>query len=176
VKERASSIKENIDEAKERLLQHKQGSCVLVLSKGNLREKKETKRYSKTRTTDTEETKNHRERRKKGREKSKITIERVQCTGYSRRRNRFGERTKKKADGQRKWDPQKATKGTQERRYEGEDTSKKDNENGKSEGIILEKRTKEEFWDYVKQFERVGLVETWVKEWSWGKNSKKVVT
>jgi hypothetical protein len=28
--------------------------------------------------------------------------------------------------------------GTQERRYEGEGISKKDNENGKSEGIILE--------------------------------------
>jgi hypothetical protein len=36
-------------------------------------------------------------------------------------------------------------------------------------------RTKEEFWDYVRQFEIVGLVETWVKEWSWGKN-RKVVT
>jgi hypothetical protein len=33
-----------------------------------------------------------------------------------------------------------AQRGTQERKYEGEGTSKNDNENGKSEGIILERR------------------------------------
>jgi hypothetical protein len=31
----------------------------------------------------------------------------------------------------------KAQRGTQERRYEGEGTSKKDNEGGKSDGIII---------------------------------------
>jgi hypothetical protein len=62
-----------------------------------------------------------------------------------------------------------AQRGTQERKYEGEGTSKNDNENGKSEGIILERRgfkkkKEEEFWDYVRQFEIVGLIETWVEE------------
>jgi hypothetical protein len=43
---------------------------------------------------------------------------------------------------------------THERRYEGEDASKKDNENGKSEGLILErsgfkKKKDEELCDYV---------------------------
>jgi hypothetical protein len=33
-----------------------------------------------------------------------------------------------------------AQRGTQERKYEGEGTSKNDKENGKSEGIILERR------------------------------------
>jgi hypothetical protein len=40
---------------------------------------------------------------------------------------------------------------------------------------VLYWKKEEEFSVYVKQFERVGLVKTWVKEWSWGKNSKKVV-
>jgi hypothetical protein len=43
--------------------------------------------------------------------------------------------------------------------------NKKDNKNGKSEGIILErnwfKKKEQEFWDYVRQFEIVVLVETW---------------
>jgi hypothetical protein len=50
----------------------------------------------------------------------------------------------------------------------------KDNEDGKSEGIILKRRgfktkKEEEFWDYVRQFEIVGLVETWEEEQSWAK-------
>jgi hypothetical protein len=40
---------------------------------------------------------------------------------------------------------------------------------------VLYWKKEEEFSVYVKQFERVGLVKTWAKEWSWGKNSKKVV-
>jgi hypothetical protein len=65
-----------------------------------------------------------------------------------------------------------AQRGTQERRYEEKGTSKKDNEGGKSEGIILErsgfkKKEEEEFCDYVGQFEIVALVETWVEELSW---------
>jgi hypothetical protein len=51
--------------------------------------------------------------------------------------------------------------------------NKKDNKNGKSEGIILErnwfKKKEQEFWDYVRQFEIVVLVETWIKERSWEK-------
>jgi hypothetical protein len=66
-----------------------------------------------------------------------------------------------------------AQRGTQERRYEGKGTSRKDNEDGKSEGIILErsgfKKKEEEFWFQVRQFEIVELVETWVEERSWEK-------
>jgi hypothetical protein len=54
-----------------------------------------------------------------------------------------------------------AQTGTQEGRYEGEGTNKKDNEDDRSEGIILErsgckKKKEEEFRDYVRQFKIVG--------------------
>jgi hypothetical protein len=44
-----------------------------------------------------------------------------------------------------------AQRGTQEGRYEGEDTSKKDNEDGKGEGLYcnvvgLRKKKEEDFW------------------------------
>jgi hypothetical protein len=60
-----------------------------------------------------------------------------------------------------------AQRGTQEGRYEGEGTSKKDNEDGKGEGLYcnvvgLRKKKEEDFWDSVTQFEIVGLVETLV--------------
>jgi hypothetical protein len=64
-----------------------------------------------------------------------------------------------------------AQRVSQERRNEGEGRSKKDKEDGKSEGIILErsglKKKEEEFWDCVREFEIVGLVETWVEDKSW---------
>jgi hypothetical protein len=57
-----------------------------------------------------------------------------------------------------------AQKGTQVRRYKGERTSKKDNEDGKSvlhwNVADLREKIEEEFWDYMRQFEIVGLVET----------------
>jgi hypothetical protein len=66
---------------------------------------------------------------------------------------------------------------TQERRYKGEDTSKKDNEDGKCEDIILErsvfkKKNEKEFWKYVSKFEIVGLAKSWVEERSWEKIEK----
>jgi hypothetical protein len=50
---------------------------------------------------------------------------------------------------------------------------KVDGQRSKSKGTILErigfKEKEQEFWDYVGQFEIVGLlVETWVEERSWG--------
>jgi hypothetical protein len=70
-----------------------------------------------------------------------------------------------------------AQRGTQDRRYEGKATSKKDNEDGKGAVIILErsefkKKEEEEFCDYMGQFKIVGLVETWVEERSWKKIEK----
>jgi hypothetical protein len=32
----------------------------------------------------------------------------------------------------------------------------------------------EQFWEYVRKFEVVGLVETWVEEWNWEKIEKKL--
>jgi hypothetical protein len=59
-----------------------------------------------------------------------------------------------------------AQRGTQEGRYEGEGTSKKDNEDGKSDGLYSNvvglRKKKEDFWVSVTQFEIVGLVETLV--------------
>jgi hypothetical protein len=71
-----------------------------------------------------------------------------------------------------------AQRGTRDRRYEEQGKSKKDNEDGKGEGIILArngfKKKEEIFWDYVRQFEIVGLVEAWVEERSW-KRIKKLL-
>jgi hypothetical protein len=50
------------------------GKEKVMTQKGKLREKKEEKIFIDNETTDTEETKNHRERRKKGRERSKSGI------------------------------------------------------------------------------------------------------
>jgi hypothetical protein len=50
------------------------GKEKVMKQKGKLREKKEEKIFIDNETTDTEETKNHRERRKNGRERSKSGI------------------------------------------------------------------------------------------------------
>jgi hypothetical protein len=77
--------------------------------------------------------------------------------------------------GQRKCEPEKKQKGEDKREdKKGERRSKR--EDGKGEGIILERSTfkkkDEEFWNYVRQFQIVGLVETWVEERSWEKIEK----
>jgi hypothetical protein len=60
-----------------------------------------------------------------------------------------------------------AQRGTQERGYKGEGTSKRNNEDGKSESIILEcsgLKKKRILRLQLRQFEIVGLVETWVED------------
>ncbi|KAJ3638261.1 hypothetical protein MTP99_001658 [Tenebrio molitor] len=95
--------------------------------------------------------------------------------GWRKRRQGNGKRTKTKVDGQRKWNPKKKSKGEHKR----EDTK------GKAQAKKITKMTKvrvlywnvaglrtkkeEEFWDYARQLEIVGLVETWVEEPSWEK-------
>jgi hypothetical protein len=79
--------------------------------------------------------------------------------------------------GQRKCEPEKKQKGEDKREdKKGERRSKRDYEDGKGEDIILERSTfkkkDEEFWNYVRQFQIVGLVETWVEERSWEKIEK----
>jgi hypothetical protein len=89
--------------------------------------------------------------------------------GWRNRRQRKWKKDKEKGRWTKKVESgREAQRETQERRYEAEGTSKKDNEDGKSEGIILErsrlkKKRRRRFRDYVRQFEIVGLVE----EWSW---------
>jgi hypothetical protein len=96
--------------------------------------------------------------------------------GWRNRRQRKWKKDKEKGIWTKKVESGKeAQRETQERRYEAEGTSKKDNEDGKSEGIILErsrlkKKRRRRFRDYVRQFEIVGLVE----ERSWEKNRKAV--
>jgi hypothetical protein len=82
--------------------------------------------------------------------------------------------------GQRKWEPEKKQKGEDKKEdKKGERRSKRDYEDGKGEGIILERSTfkkkEEEFWNYVRQFQIVGLVKTLVEERRWEKK-RKVVT
>jgi hypothetical protein len=76
-------------------------------------------------------------------------------------------RTKRKLDGQKKWDPEKKHIGEQKRRYE----AKKIMKTPKLERSRFKKKEKE-FWDYVRQFQIVRLVETWVEERSWEKIEK----
>jgi hypothetical protein len=61
-------------------------------------------------------------------------------------------------------DPEKKHKGEQKRRYE----AKKIMKTAKLERSRFKKKEKE-FWDYVRQFQIVRLVETWVEERSWEK-------
>jgi hypothetical protein len=60
----------------------------------------------------------------------------------------------------------RSTKRNTRRKIRGEGTSKKDNEDGKGEGLYCNvvglRKKKEDFWDSVAQFEIVGLVETLV--------------
>jgi hypothetical protein len=73
-------------------------------------------------------------------------------------------------------EPEKKRKGEHKREdTKGRAQAKKDNENGKSESIILKRselKKKEEYWDYVRQFEIVSVVEIWVEERSWEKIEK----
>jgi hypothetical protein len=57
--------------------------------------------------------------------------------GWRKRRQRKWKKDKEKGRWTKKVVSRKQ-RGTQERKYEGEGTSKKDNEDGKSEGIIFE--------------------------------------
>jgi hypothetical protein len=94
--------------------------------------------------------------------------------GWRNRRQKKWKKDKEKCRWTKKVESGKeAQRETQERRYKGESTSKKDNEDGKSKGIILErsrlkKKRRRRFGDYVRQFEIVGLVE----ERSWEKIEK----
>jgi hypothetical protein len=78
----------------------------------------------------------------------------------------------KKVDGQRKRKPEKKHKG---------DHKKEDTKGGEEAKVrILYKnvaglsKKRDEFWDYVRQFDIVGLVETWVEERSWKKIGKSL--
>jgi hypothetical protein len=82
--------------------------------------------------------------------------------GWRKRRQRKWKKDKEKG-GWTKRVVSRKQRGTQERKYEGEDTSKKDNEDGKCEGIIFERsgfKKKKEVWDFIRQFEIVELGET----------------
>jgi hypothetical protein len=63
--------------------------------------------------------------------------------------------------------------GTQERRYEGEGKAKKITKTTKVRVLYWKvaglRKKEQEFWEYVRQFEIVGLAETLVKERSWEK-------
>jgi hypothetical protein len=94
--------------------------------------------------------------------------------GWRKRRQRKRKKEKEKGGWTKKVVSRKQ-RGTQERKYEGEGTSKKDNEDGKREGIILERNgftKKKEVWDFIRQFEIVELGETWVEKRSWEKIEK----
>ncbi|KAH0811265.1 hypothetical protein GEV33_011527 [Tenebrio molitor] len=88
----------------------------------SLKEKKKRKRTGKGRTGRQEEEERSKKRNMRWRQRK--------CKKYKEK----GRWTKKMRSGK------EAQRGTQERKYEGEGTSKNDNENGKSEGIILERR------------------------------------
>jgi hypothetical protein len=81
---------------------------------------------------------------------------------YSRRRNRFGERTKKKADGQRKWDPQKGHKGEHKR----EDTK------GRTQAKKITKTEKVRVL-YRKKKKNFGTMGNNLREWVCGRNMGK---
>jgi hypothetical protein len=74
--------------------------------------------------------------------------------------------------GQRR-NRKRSTKGTQKRRYDEERAAKKITKTANLRvlywNVAALRKTEEEFWDYVRQFEIVGLVETWVEEQSWEK-------
>jgi hypothetical protein len=62
-----------------------------------------------------------------------------------------------------KWTKDKE-KGNPEKKHKGE--HKKEDTKGKVAGLS---KKGEEFWDYVRQSEIVGLVENWVEQRSWKK-------
>jgi hypothetical protein len=85
--------------------------------------------------------------------------------GWRKRRQRKWKKNKEKVRWTKKvGSGNEAQRGTQMRRYEGEKTKTAKLERS---GFKKKKNNFEEFWDHVRQFEIVGLVETWVEERSW---------
>jgi hypothetical protein len=74
--------------------------------------------------------------------------------------NGYGQRTKKQVDGQRNRKTEKKHKGEH----------KKEDSKGRGGVRVLYwnvaglSRTGEEFWEYIRKFEIVGMVETWIEE------------